>query len=249
MNITKYLTVTNFATATNKQNLYIVIHYTANNGDTALNNAKYFYSEYRGASAHYFVDENEIVQVVEDAHTAWHCGTSGTYYSSCRNSCSIGIEMCSRYADGAYYFKDEVVEKTIELTQYLMNLYNIPKENIIMHYDVTRKTCPAPFVNNAIQWEDFKSQLDEIEVNKTTTQGDDEMITQEQWDNFYANHMADLMDNDSSDWSKEARAWAVEKGIVQGTSTAEFNGQWEKPLTREEMVVMMFRFYDVMKGE
>ena len=45
---------------------YIVIHYTANKGDTALNNAKYFENVNRNSSAHYFVDENEIYQIVED---------------------------------------------------------------------------------------------------------------------------------------------------------------------------------------
>ena len=34
---------------------YIVLHYTANDGDTAISNAKYFSSGSRGASAHYFV--------------------------------------------------------------------------------------------------------------------------------------------------------------------------------------------------
>ena len=36
---------------------YIVIHYTGNNGDTALNNCKYFQGANRNASAHYFVDD------------------------------------------------------------------------------------------------------------------------------------------------------------------------------------------------
>lgn len=36
---------------------YLVIHFTANDGDTAKNNADYFAREVAGASAHYFVDE------------------------------------------------------------------------------------------------------------------------------------------------------------------------------------------------
>ena len=39
---------------------YIVIHYTGNKGDTAKNNADYFYGGNRQASAHYFVDDNSI---------------------------------------------------------------------------------------------------------------------------------------------------------------------------------------------
>ena len=40
---------------------YIVMHYTANNGDTAMNNAQFFHNNSVKASAHYFVDENSVV--------------------------------------------------------------------------------------------------------------------------------------------------------------------------------------------
>ena len=46
-----------------KQNKYIVIHYVGE-ASTALNNAKYFENSYRGASAHYFVDEIESYRTV-----------------------------------------------------------------------------------------------------------------------------------------------------------------------------------------
>ena len=39
---------------------YIVVHWTSNQGDTAKNNADYFAREVMKASAHYFVDENEV---------------------------------------------------------------------------------------------------------------------------------------------------------------------------------------------
>ena len=42
---------------------YIVIHYTGNDGDTAMNNAKYYASTVVKSSAHYFVDNKEIVQL------------------------------------------------------------------------------------------------------------------------------------------------------------------------------------------
>ena len=103
MNIKDYLTITNFTDRNDVGRIkYIVIHYTAgksDNGTAALANAKYFYSEYRGASAHYFVDCGDtIYRVVKDEDVAWHCGTSGAYYHKyCRNSNSIGIEICSYY--------------------------------------------------------------------------------------------------------------------------------------------------------
>ena len=82
---------------------YIVIHFTANDGDTAKNNADYFAREDISTSAHYFVDEDEVWQSVRDQDIAWHCGTRGTYYHPyCRNANSIGIELCSRLKNGRY---------------------------------------------------------------------------------------------------------------------------------------------------
>ena len=45
---------------------YIVIHFTSNNGDTALNNCNYFSGANRGASAHYFIGDDGIYQSVPD---------------------------------------------------------------------------------------------------------------------------------------------------------------------------------------
>ena len=64
MEIKKLLTKVNFNKGNNRKIEYIVIHYTGNNGDTSYNNAMYFKDINRNASAHYFVDENEIYQVV-----------------------------------------------------------------------------------------------------------------------------------------------------------------------------------------
>ena len=158
MEIKTKLTQINRTIMTNKQNKYIVIHYVGA-VSTAKANADYFYSINRQASAHYFVDENEIWQVVKEKDRAWHCGTTGKYYNECRNSNSIGIEMCCFNNNGVLDITEKVISKTIELTKELMAKYNIPVENVIRHYDVTHKICPAPFVNNEARWNDFKSRL------------------------------------------------------------------------------------------
>ena len=154
---------TNYSAGRSKDILYIVVHYTANNGDTAKNNCIYFQTAGRNASAHYFVDETEVWQSVLDTDTAWHCGTSGTYrHASCRNNNSLGVELCSEIdTAGEYYFNDETFENGVKLVKYLMEKYDIPVENVIRHYDVTGKICPAPFVNNEVAWANFKNRLEE----------------------------------------------------------------------------------------
>ena len=144
---------------------YIVIHYTANNGDTAFGNAKYF----RGnknlqASAHYFIDENEVWQSVKEGDTAFHCGAKHYRHSECRNSNAIGIELCSRKSGGGkYYFKAETEDRAAELVKSLMKKYGMDAAHVLRHFDVTGKNCPAPFVENGAAWKNFLNRLREDE--------------------------------------------------------------------------------------
>jgi N-acetylmuramoyl-L-alanine amidase CwlA len=164
MEIKQNLTNVNFNVGNNKQNKYIVIHYVGA-VSSAYDNTRYFKNTYRSASANYFVDENEIWQCVLDKDVAWHCGggrqgsNGGTYLGKCTNYNSIGIEMCCFMNNGVLDIKESVVNKTIELTKYLMNKYNIPSSNVIRHFDVTGKNCPAPMVANPQRWNDFKARL------------------------------------------------------------------------------------------
>lgn len=159
--IKKNLTTVNYNSMSNKVNKYIVVHYTGNTTDTAYNNTRYFKSVNRNASAHYFVDDNNIYQCVLDKNKAWHVGDSlkvgngGAWYKKCTNSNSIGIEMCCTNSD----VSQTTVNNTIELVKYLMKKYSIPTSHVIRHYDVTNKMCPAPMVNNPTRWEAFKIAL------------------------------------------------------------------------------------------
>lgn len=152
---------------------YLVIHYTGNDGDTGAGNANYFSKPNRNASAHYFVDENSITQTVKDSDTAWHCGTNGSYFHTyCRNSNSIGIELCSeknrQAGNNKYYFNEATIKNAVELVKLLMEKYSIPIENVIRHYDVTHKICPEPFVNVPESWNNFKNMIKKKETNKLT---------------------------------------------------------------------------------
>ena len=133
-NINVKLTPYNYTPRTNKRNMWIVIHYVGA-VSTAKNNADYFYTAKRGASAHYFVDEKEIWQVVDDKNDAWHVGGASKYYNSCRNNNSIGIELCCKKNDrGEWYFEKETVQNAIELTAMLMKRWKIPMERLTTHH-------------------------------------------------------------------------------------------------------------------
>lgn len=166
--IEKLLTPYNF---TNKDNAgrikYIVIHYVGALGGAEAN-CKYYASKYLGASAHYFVGFNgEVWQSVEDEDIAWHCGASSYKHAECRNSNSIGIEMCVRNKGSQsaeskdWYFEEATVNAAIELTKYLMQKYGVPASNVIRHHDVTGKICPNPYVYNSTKhtWDAFKKAI------------------------------------------------------------------------------------------
>ncbi len=156
---------------------YIVMHYTANNGDTAKNNCDY-YHRVGGlqASAHYFVDEYGAMQSVREGDTAWHCGARAYWHPECRNGNSIGIEMCSRKrADGSYYIKPETVANAAALAKDIMQRYGIDTDHVLRHYDVTGKHCPMPWVDDPAQWAAFLAML--TPENTTTVEEDeDDMV-------------------------------------------------------------------------
>lgn len=171
MKINKLLTKYNYSKGNISRVKYIVIHYVGATGGAEAN-CKYYASKYLGASAHYYIGfEGEIWQSVEDKNVAWHCGAKSYRHPECRNSNSIGIELCvrnrgSQSADSRdWYFEDTTVEAAAELTRELMKRYGVPADHVVRHYDVTGKICPNPFVYNHTghTWEEFKQKLNETE--------------------------------------------------------------------------------------
>lgn len=159
---------------------YIVLHYTANNGDTAQNNADYFAGANRRASAHYFVDENEVVQSVRDTDAAWHCGGSiesdhHPLRGICTNRNSLGVEMCSDIVGGKYVITAQTVDRTVELVRWLMDKYGIDVDHVVRHYDVTGKDCPEPWVRDESLWRKFKARLT-APVEPEQKKEDDEVV-------------------------------------------------------------------------
>ena len=152
----------NFASGRTQPVQFLVIHYTANNGDTVQNNLDYFAGNAVGASAHYFVDENGYGQSVKDQDTAWHCGANSYRHKACRNANSIGIELCSKKdSRGNYYFMDQTVYNAAALARQLMQTYGIDRAHVLRHYDVTGKRCPAPMVDTPTLWENFLNLLED----------------------------------------------------------------------------------------
>lgn len=175
---------------------YIVMHYTANNGDTAKNNCDY-YHRVGGlqASAHYFCDEYGAMQSVREGDTAWHCGARAYWHPECRNGNSIGIEMCSRKrADGSYYILPETVANAAALAKDIMQRYGIDTDHVVRHYDVTGKRCPMPWVDDPAQWTAFLAMLTPEHPNEEEEENMVKYKTIDDVPEWYRSEVQELMD-------------------------------------------------------
>lgn len=148
---------------------YIAIHYTAGSTSkrgTAMATRNVFIT--RQASADYIVDDAEIVRINPDVRNyyCWAVGDKlnsttggGRLHGMATNKNTISIEICSNLLPnttaavpnhGGWYFTDASLNNALKLVRYLMREYDIPKENVVRHYDITGKLCPG-----VINWTDF----------------------------------------------------------------------------------------------
>ena len=141
---------------------YIVIHYTGNKGDTALNNLDYFANgNTRQAGAHFFVDKagkigksiamNRIAWAVGGNHKSGRKGEAA-YYQKCTNANSVSIELCDMCVKTNW----EQMLATRKLVKYIQSKCPNAK-TVIRHWDVNGKECPAPFIGTSNEkWIEFK---------------------------------------------------------------------------------------------
>jgi N-acetylmuramoyl-L-alanine amidase len=129
----------NYSNRNSKKIEYIVIHDTGNPRKTANADAhfRYFNQKGRNASAHYFVDSEEILQLIPDYYSAWHCGDGRGKYGI-YNYNSIGIELCIN-ADGDW---EKTKRQAIVLIRELLLKHNLDKARVIRHFDASKKICP-----------------------------------------------------------------------------------------------------------
>lgn len=156
---------------------YIVVHYTANDGDFDTANAKYFQTAGRGASAHYFVDDDSITQSVADNYVAWSVGGSkwsdcnktggGKMYGKITNSNSISIEMCDTKKDGKVQATETTMSNTVDLIVSLLKKYNLKPDCVYRHFDVNGKHCPA-YLMDSKAWTSFKNKITTSYNSKNT---------------------------------------------------------------------------------
>jgi len=154
-----------------KQVKGIVIHWVANPKTTAEQNRVYFEnlklqktadddSGNRYAGAHFIIGlEGEVLQCLLEYEVGYHVGAQKytdraiKELSRYPNDCTIGIELCHTNWEGE--FTDKTLQACKDLILELCERYNLKRENIYRHFDITGKDCPRYFVQHEDQWEKF----------------------------------------------------------------------------------------------
>ena len=175
---------------------YIAIHYTAGSSSAPgrAMNVKHVF-EQRQASADFCVDDATMVQFNPDLRNyyCWAVGDrkdystgGGSLYGIATNRNTISIEICSTLKNGAsvsaanhsgWSYTDAALDNALRLTRILMSKFNVPKERVVRHYDISGKLCPGivgwnngklydeagkslvGVRNDSAAWEDFKRKL------------------------------------------------------------------------------------------
>lgn len=213
---------------------YLVIHDTGNTspGADAMAHYKYLQTATRYGSAHYYLDDKGIIQVIGDSLVAWSIGDTWGYKNNPNrvkgafNHNSISIELCiNSDIDKAKAYKN-----LVELTKNLMAKFNIPHDRVIRHFDATGKNCPGSWSSgNWSKWWQFKEDIKKpiewiIDLSKDSVFGNTEVKEK-------------VVDQMQDEFKR-----AIEVGITDGSRPKD-------PATREEAACMVLRGLRLAKGE
>lgn len=164
---------------------YLAIHYVGGTGDAKANVDYYNKLSTTNASADFFVGHNgDIWQYNPDPikRYCWAVGGNkynnggGSLYGKATNKNTISIEMCVKNVTAnknanspGWIITDATLAATIELTRYLMDLYDIPADKVIRHYDVNGKPCPGvvgwnPLSGSVTEWKKFQAAIQPDEL-------------------------------------------------------------------------------------
>ncbi len=220
---------------------YIIIHDTGNTSPAADAEAhfKYLQNAIRYGSAHYYLDDKQIIQTIGDSLVAWSIGDKWGYKNNPRritdatNSNSMSIELCIN----ADINKDLAYKNLVELTKNLMKKFNVPHNRVIRHFDATGKNCPGSWSSNNWQkWKEFQDDIKkpiewQIDLSKNSEFGSSLVADKKE------EKKGKVVDAMQDEFKK-----AIEIGITDGSRPKD-------PANRQEVACMVLRGIRISNGE
>lgn len=138
---------------------FIVSHDTGNTGSTAYNNHNYFNKQQPSASAHTFIDDQYILEIIPITEKAWHVQYNkpkdNQLFGADSNDAAIGVELCW----GGKIDFNKAYKRYVWYHAYLCKKFNLnPRKHIVGHYtlDPERRSDPLnAFKRYGITWKKF----------------------------------------------------------------------------------------------
>ncbi|THE11950.1 hypothetical protein E1I69_13135 [Bacillus timonensis] len=142
---------------------FIVSHDTGNPGSTAYQNWNYFNKQQPSASAHTFIDDKYILEIIPLNEKAWHVQynkpTDNRLFGADANDAAIGVELCW---GGSINFK-EAYKRYVWYHAHLCKTFSLdPRKHIVAHktLDPERRTDPVDCLKrHGITWEQFINEV------------------------------------------------------------------------------------------
>ncbi|MCL6585860.1 MAG: N-acetylmuramoyl-L-alanine amidase [Anoxybacillus sp.] len=147
---------------------FIVSHSTGNPGSTAYANRNYFDKRQPSSSAHTFIDDNYILEIIPLDEKAWHVLYNKTIdnqlFGVDANDAAIGVELCY---GGAINFS-EAYKRYVWYHAYLCKTFRLdPKRHIVSHHtlDPERRSDPLDaFRLYGVTWDNFIQDVVDIMI-------------------------------------------------------------------------------------
>ena len=143
---------------------FIVSHDTGNPGSTAYNNQTYFNNQQPSASAHTFIDDKYILEIIPLNEKAWHVQynkpTDNRMFGADANDAAIGVELCW----GGNINFQESYKRYVWYHAYLCKTFSLqPKKHIVSHktLDPQRRSDPDNALKRyGITWSQFINDVE-----------------------------------------------------------------------------------------
>lgn len=112
------------------------------------------------------------------------------------------------------------------------SLYYVPASDemiLTVHRWFANKACPGQHLL------DLHGEI----ASEVTKRLEEDIVTQEQFNSMMDNYLQELASKGPNSWSKEARDWAEQHGIIAGDGSGNY--QYQKFCSREELVQILYR--------
>lgn len=210
------------------------------------------------------------------AHRGWHCasGPKGSGNNNYLGF-EMTEPSCIKYVGGATFTCSDVpkaqafvrknLENAVELFARLCIYHNLDplgKNVIICHAEGHQLQIASNHgdifhllnqLNLNYTMDNFRqdiyNKIQEIKFG-TNNSEEDENMDPKTFENLFNEFRKTLRDNDCGAWSADARNWAINNGLIAGTGETLPDGNtnyaWQDMLTREQAVMLLYRFAKMM---